>query len=580
MPLFPINFFTERPTTDISTEAGDIKTAVSDSKAAVLELLDSLHVGDTLLGKVTNQSGKNLSIVTSEGVNINAKNSALVSFDKGANILFEVTQKSGKNLSIRPLYQNTTVQKTAEVALRQAGLPINSRSLEMTGRNMEYGNPIDRQALIESYKDVALFPNASVRCIVDLQKMEIPVNDASIRQYNAYLNMENSVVSAFSEITDKIFDSVLEEFSVPSLNTEATEPLPDLNGLLNAISDDTMAESAEEAPAPKVLVNNALDLLESVTDKLAPKDGTVSLFLSGEDITEVLKDAEDLGLRMSVDTASLENVNFEESKVSPFDFIKGLISELRNPEIMESIPELNENQSANANNNTVLAEQPDVSLDAFSKVIEFVNKESVRNLFKKVVSSQWSLNVENLGDKAELSKLYERLITQSKDIANTLSEANSKNSPAVNESINNLNENLNFMSDINHYVPYIQIPFHSNGNMNNSELYVYTNRKNMAHSDGEISAFIHLDMDNLGPTDVLVKMYGEKVSTNFTVKDEDTLIFLEHHMDFLKNRLDAKGYSFDCKVSAGKNDKSPMEQMLYETGTHLVLQDTSFDARV
>ncbi len=165
-------------------------------------------------------------------------------------------------------------------------------------------------------------------------------------------------------------------------------------------------------------------------------------------------------------------------------------------------------------------------------------------------------------------------------IANTLSEANSKNSPAVNESINNLNENLNFMSDINHYVPYIQIPFHSNGNMNNSELYVYTNRKNMAHSDGEISAFIHLDMDNLGPTDVLVKMYGEKVSTNFTIKDEDTLIFLELRMDFLKNRLDAKGYSFDCKVSAGKNDKSPMEQMLYETGTHLVLQDTSFDARV
>ena len=127
---------------------------------------------------------------------------------------------------------------------------------------------------------------------------------------------------------------------------------------------------------------------------------------------------------------------------------------------------------------------------------------------------------------------------------------------------------------------YIQIPFHNDENSANSELYVFKNKKNLAASDGELSAFIHLDMANLGPTDVLVKMRDMHITTNFTMKDEDTLIFIEHHLDYLDKRLNEKGYSFEASVSTKKDEVSPIMRMLEDNERHLLFSDTSFDARV
>ena len=42
---------------------------------------------------------------------------------------------------------------------------------------------------------------------------------------------------------------------------------------------------------------------------------------------------------------------------------------------------------------------------------------------------------------------------------------------------------------------------------------MYTNKKNLKDSDTEVSAFLHLDLDNLGATDVSVKMLRKNVST-------------------------------------------------------------------
>jgi hypothetical protein len=38
--------------------------------------------------------------------------------------------------------------------------------------------------------------------------------------------------------------------------------------------------------------------------------------------------------------------------------------------------------------------------------------------------------------------------------------------------------------------------------------------------DGELSAFLHLDMDHLGSTDISVKMKGTAVKTNFYMADD------------------------------------------------------------
>ncbi len=559
MPLINTDFLASHVNTEVtSNQSVEVTQAVSEAnKEAVLNMIDNLTAGDTILGKVLSQSGKNLSILTNNGVTINAKNSAQIVFEKGSNILFEVQKRSGNDLAIRPLYQNTSIQKTAEVALRQAGLPINERSLEMTGRNMEYGNPIDRQSLIESYKDVALYPNESVKSIIDLQKMGITVTNDSLNQYKAYVSMENSVAAAFDTITDDLLSGMTDRL-------KSLDPAS-LNGTFPA---DILGE------------------LSDITESLSAGGNPANVFLGEEELASLISDAHEAGIALP----SFEG-NAEIAHMNPAEAFKLLLNDLSDPKAYISeelrpadtadrpVDLLNAGQSDARSLNIQTAEPAQAAaFDPFASVTDLMSKESVKDAFKKVLGSQWSVESEKLSDKTEIKNLYDRLYDQTKNILDILNSNSDKN-PAK-DSINNLRQNLEFMNDLNNYVPYVQIPFHTENGYNNSELYVYTNKKNLAAKDGEVSAFIHLDMDHLGPTDVYVKMSDLHVSTNFTVKDEDTLIFLEHHLDFLEKRLEKKGYSFKAELSADKDKVSPIEQVLSANEQHLYLQDTSFDARV
>jgi|GEM_PF-1456369 len=582
MALIP-SIFSQFTPTDINqnqTTAADASVAASDAtKQAVLEMIDNLSVGDTILGKVTAQTDKSISILTQGGVTINAQNSSSVNFEKGSLILFEIQKVSGRDISIRPLYQNTNLQNTAQSALKQAGLPINERSLEMTARNMEYGNPIDRNSLIEAYRDVALFPEASVKSIVDLKQMDIPINDANLSQYKAYINMENSVSEAFSKISDSLIDDVIKGLNV---------------------TDESAEQFGFEA-----LKNPMFDALSNLTDSLSEVlSGNQKIDVS-KDISALISDAKELNITLNNTETLLSSL--DEGKGSVGDVLKAFVSDITSESSFVAANEVQTEENAEnsgninvsveakealsvpekeigaliKNENTAVNDNPAENniRDVLGDISRLFEKDSVKDLFNKVFSSNWSLDVDKLKDKAEVKHLYEKLFNDTRNLLNAINESAEKFTGAK-EGINNLRENIEFINDLNHYIPYIQIPFHNDENSANSELYVFKNRKNLASSDGELSAFIHLDMSNLGPTDVLVKMRDMHITTNFTMKDEDTLIFIEHHLDYLDKRLNEKGYSFEASVSTKNDEISPITRMLAENERHLLFSDTSFDARV
>lgn len=555
MSLLSGNIFTPRTSTDINSNsaAADLNAAVSDAnKKALMDMINNLSAGDTILGKVISQSGKNISIITQQGVTINAKNSAQITFDKGSTILFEVQKASGKDISIRPLYQNTSIQNTAELALRQAGIPINERSLEMTGRNMEYGNPIDRNSLIDSYKDVALYPEASVKSIVDLQKMDMPVTPENLRQYQAYVNMENSVTEAFDHIADTLADDF-----VMSLVNEDGIVNPDASNTLTQLLD--LFEKSENAPAGLIDNNELINITDMAKESGLLFENTEKLINSKENFSpeEVLKN-------ILQDIDNPVPYVLPEPEQQPQDTVPSLLDLLNKQDGLNKQPE-------------TLPES--IDFNAAQALADFTGKEVINDIIKKVFNSRWSVDSSKLADKNEISGLYDRLYNETRQILDILNQTQNKGE-AAKEAVTNLKENIEFMHDLNQYVPYIQIPFHTEGNQRNSELYVYKNKKNLAEDNSELTAFIHLDMENLGPTDVFVKLRDQKVTTNFTVKDEDTLLFIENHLDLLERRIGQKGYSFDASVSKKKSEKSPMEQMLSQNEQHFVLQETSFDARV
>ena len=58
---------------------------------------------------------------------------------------------------------------------------------------------------------------------------------------------------------------------------------------------------------------------------------------------------------------------------------------------------------------------------------------------------------------------------------------------------------------------------------------------------------MHLDMDNLGATDVSIKMLKKEVSTNFYMDNDESYILIERFLPKLEEKLRNKGYS--CKLS-------------------------------
>ena len=77
----------------------------------------------------------------------------------------------------------------------------------------------------------------------------------------------------------------------------------------------------------------------------------------------------------------------------------------------------------------------------------------------------------------------------------------------------------------------------------NGELYVFTNKKNLRNNTDNVSALLHLDMENLGPIDIYVKLSGKNVTTNFCLESDEMLDFIYEHIDRLNERLEALGYT-------------------------------------
>ena len=128
-----------------------------------------------------------------------------------------------------------------------------------------------------------------------------------------------------------------------------------------------------------------------------------------------------------------------------------------------------------------------------------------------------------------------------------------------------MSQNIDFLQQLNQAYTYVQLPLRLQQGDAHGDLYVYTNKRNLAAKDGQISALLHLDMEHLGPVDVYVAMQSERVSTRFYVQDDEMLDFLEQHMDLLNERLQKRGYN--CSFSMQIRD----EKAKPESGLHGLL---------
>ena len=555
----------------------------------------SLKPGQTLQGTVVGRNGNSVQIELAQDFTINARVDKSVSLALGQMMSFEIKANSSSFMSLAPLYTNTANTATILRALAAAGLPETAENMEMVAKMMEEGMPIDKESILNMSRQLLEFPGQDPTSIIQMTRLELPVTAENIEQFEQYKNATHQILSSVDTITEELpqvfqqlvqegqsdkalafYEAVLAAFSEDGSAEDGTVTLQGNTGDMPQAeaaaaneaalegNPETVAENpqgqngetsvaAEQTPLPetagqenKIAGDPAMALEEGMPDAETGRENTLT---QGQ--WERLGDAlRELGLHEQT-SAQIKN------------------GELDSKEILQLVRQFVQK-----------AGQSDVSDQALHKLL---GGREFQELLKQEIGRQWTIEPKDVADKKQIEQLYERIREQTARLSQALDTAGKSDAPAA-RSVQNLQNNVDFMNQMNHLYTYVQLPLKMLGNNAHGDLYVYTNKKSLAAKDGQVSALLHLDMEHLGPLDVYVTMKDKQVSTNYTVMDDSILDLIEKHIHILNKRLEDRGYSLKAQMhvkeeNAEEEETSVMQTLLHQQKNISVLSRTSFDMR-
>lgn len=578
-----------------STIKSSSQQAAAATEATFPKMVKSLVPGTTIQGEIIAKNGNEVQIRIDKDTVLQARLEQDVNVEEGQNIRFQV-KNNGTTLTLSPLLTNTAQADNVYKALQMAGLPINESTVAMTDEMMKLGMSIDSRSLQNMFKDVVTHTDASATDVVFLHKMDMPLTESNLRQIQNYTELQHEVVKGMQDVTDA------------------------LQGLINGTGGADVAAGADVADGVNANTltqyqNLVKELISDTLMGMLPDGAGASGDVTGGNLTGGITGAALAGetlaggisgdaLAAGITGTDLAGEALADAPLSGnAAFVKGVLQDATFSELLNNGLFTEEEASGFLKEAAGLLTEKGITLsgnttqEMMKALLDITagntqEAESLqklfsgkvwKNLLEGTVKTQWSLTPETLPKEGEVGKVYEKIVKSLHTLNETLQQSGAQNT-ALQESITNLSENIDFMNQLNQMYTYVQLPLKMQNGEKNGELYVFTNKRSLAEKDGEVSALLHLTMEHLGPLDVYVKMNRGKVSTEFTVEKEETLLFLEKNMSILTDRLQKRGYDISCKMKvkdeAGEPE-NPVERLLTEkqNGAVSVHAQYAFDVR-
>ncbi|MCM1119083.1 MAG: flagellar hook-length control protein FliK [bacterium] len=539
--------------------------------AALQKEIQALTPGQILSGRILERSGEDIKLLINfqgSEMELQARLEQNMALSMSKNILFQV-KNNGTGLSLNPLFENMGTEANAQKAVQMASLPVNDTTMQLTGLLMKEGMPIDREALQNFYHEVTTFADAQLMDIIDLHKLGMPVNVENLEQINSYKNMTHQMMEGINELSGQL-PRLLSDMSAKGMDQEVGRLLTEL--LLN--EDGT---SAVEVNAQTVLEE------EPSTASLSQEEETASsvnrqeqMMPEGENPPQapsagktIVITEEGIQLRDEGGDAIRSGENVKEN-VQQSDRAALKPQGGENPE---------ENVIRQSTGNDLLRRVAQTLAQGRQLPLrELVKSPEFQRQLQEHIRQELSLRPQDTS-KEKLDQVYGRLGRHLGALSEALTSAGQENG-MLGKTVQNLNQNLNFLNQLNDAYSYVQLPLKMMDSDAHGELYVYANRQKKAVQEGEVSALLHLDMANLGPMDVYVQLREDKVSTRFYLPQEEMLDFIAEHIDLLNQRLEKRGYHMNCafQVREMQNGNTVMRELIEEQSNRPACSDYSFDA--
>lgn len=535
-----------------------------------MEEIASKQPGQSVTGEVIEKNGSDILLAIGKNQMLRAKLDAGIPVEEGQMMTFSIKNASGAKVILSPLYANTGNDPNVSKALQMAGIPENALTGKMVQTMMQEGMSIDRDSLSRMLRVVSANPEANVETVVQLSRLEIPVTENTLFQMEAYKNLEHQITDGIFEIAD-----ALQNTAAVMINDGDAEGAVSLyREILSLLSE---GESVQPQAEGEAQISVGLPSEEALPLKEAVR--LLNEFLNGDALQPDKEIVEE--------NALLRESGLQTEKGQEFLGQQKIESGLQTEGQQRAESSIQADGGTPLKTIGVLLERLEKAL--LSDEIAPYQRESISRLFsgkefqqaiKNEMIKQWLLTPEDVGKEHKAEELYEKLNSQLSRFSQTLNQSVGADTSLA-KAVSNLSGNIDFMNQMNQMFTYIQLPLKLQSQEANGELYVYTNKKNLAKKDGEVSALLHLDMEHLGSVDVYVSMKDTKVSTQFRLKDDSALDLIAGHIDLLNERLNKRGYTMNASfVKKGEEETgSVMEEILKQDKNISILSGYSFDAR-
>lgn len=517
--------------------------------------MSELSKGNVFEGTVNSVKGDKVYLGLSNGTQITARMSGKVSIQTGQSMFFQVKSNDGATIEIRPfMVDGNGANYTLLEALKAAGLQSNAKNIEMVNHMMQEQMSIDRNSLGEMARLLQNNPDVKASTIVDLVKLGLPVDAEMASQYENYMMDKQAITDSMNEFMNAVSNALSDA------GMSATD-LSNMGSDILSIITENLSSAMEPVDVPEYAAeinfvvddgvqNQDLQDTEKLQDfqNLQDKKNTQAQNEQNAQNPEQLQEAEGLqnsgNAQTTVYKNSLATLMDENSLNSLNDMVKKLLPENR----QDSFKPFTMNGLSSETLNEIgklLAQNPDGSKD---NILKLFSSRVFGSLIKDAMEQQWSMSPKDVAkDYNKIDRIYERINSQLDRIEQAIKQAGGQ-SGQVSSLASEIKGNVNFMNQVNNLYTYVQIPLKMSGQNASGQLCVYTNKKNLQDPDKELSAFLHLDMDNMGSTDISIKLLHKNVDTKFYFDNDAAYELVRQFLPQLDARLREKGYN--CRLEA------------------------------
>lgn len=611
----------------------------AQSVQKLVSTIGDLSAGSIFEGTINSVRGGKVTLALGNGQTITARLDGKMDLQQGSSMFFQVRANDGQTIAIRPYTELGNVSNPILLnALSAAQVPATDRTLVMVDTMMQEQMSIGRQSILDMAKLVGANPDANVQTIVQMTKLGLPVTEEMAAQFENYLSDRQALVGemdlAAGHMMELLSDEALSPETAFSLYGKMLDifmpgaEAADAGVTAAAEQESSAAEAGAGAMAEAVGQENAATVSEAEAGApTAAEQGTAAASAVAEE-AGAASTAETAGQGAAAEAETGVGVTAELTYGRTAE-TPGTVGELLSKEQIEHLGKMLRNIPALIGNEEIFAggEQEEVFVDTLSEegpevaklmaqeeaaqeqpvlnekltAEQFLQKlgralaqnggfgfagmqklfagKEFQTIFRSVIEKQWLLQPEELKQEHKVSGLYERLEQQLSQMEEAVRATGSTQNTFL-QTASQVHGNLEFMNQMNQIYHYVQLPLKMSGQNANGELYVYANRKNLRDPDAELTAFLHLDMEQLGSTDVSVRMQNRSVRTNFYLEDDASYDLVEKHLEVLNKRLKSKGYQSSITVTHEKKDISFKENIVKKgKATVGSLHRYSFDVR-